>query len=369
MKIVTIVGARPQFIKAATVSRVIATHNRTQQNKVQEIIIHTGQHYDDNMSDIFFSELNIPFPDYNLGIGSGRHGKQTGRMLEAIEEVILEEKPDWVLVYGDTNSTIAGSLAAAKLHIKLAHVEAGLRSFNRKMPEEINRIVTDHIADVLFTPTELAEQNLVHEGVPSFKIYMVGDVMYDAALFYGKYTKEECHILDTYFLRPGQYILTTIHGAENTDDSARLRAIVRGLLDIAKEYKVVLPLHPRTKAALIREGLYEVMYSSLIIIPPVGYLDMMMLEKNSRLIVTDSGGVQKEAYFYKVPCLTLRDETEWVELIDSGWNRLLQPVDQQIVADGIRTAIDQKGNINSHLYGNGDASIKILHYLMNYGLY
>lgn len=367
MKIVTIVGARPQFIKAATVSRAIALHNNQEQNnanRIKEIIVHTGQHYDENMSQVFFDELEIPIPDYHLGVGSGNHGQQTGKMLEAIENVLLKEKPDWVLVYGDTNSTLAGALAAAKLHIPVAHVEAGLRSFNRNMPEEINRVLTDHIAVMLFAPTELAVENLKREGITEDRIFMVGDVMYDAALYYGKRVEGTCHILDQHQLQPGKYILTTIHRAENTDDPVRLRAIFEGLSQVASEMPVVLPLHPRTKAALIRDGLYEMVIKALTVIPPLGYLDMIMLEKNACLIATDSGGVQKEAYFYRVPCVTLREETEWVELVETGWNSLVEPVDSELIARNVMSHIGCTGNEDSDLYGQGDAAVKILKYMM-----
>ncbi|MGI6649730.1 MAG: non-hydrolyzing UDP-N-acetylglucosamine 2-epimerase [Bacillota bacterium] len=369
MKIVTIIGARPQFIKAATVSRAIAEYNQTLtegQEPIKEILVHTGQHYDENMSDIFFEELGIPYPDYHLGIGSTSHGAQTGRMLEEIEKVLLGEQPDRVLVYGDTNSTLAGALAAAKLHIPVAHVEAGLRSFNRQMPEEINRVLTDHIADILFAPTKAAVDNLKREGIGEEKIHLVGDVMYDAALYYGKRAQELSQILDQYQLQPGKYILTTIHRAENTDDPVRLKAIFEGLVQVAKEIPVVLPLHPRTRAALIRDGLHEMAINSLIVIPPVGYLDMVMLEKNARLIATDSGGVQKEAYFYRVPCVTLREETEWIELVETGWNYLLEPSDPEKIAASIKTRLDNKGCIYFNFYGQGEAAKMIISKLRSY---
>lgn len=318
MKILTIVGARPQFIKAAAVSRVFR-----QTPGLREILLHTGQHYDKNMSDVFFKELDIPRADVNLGIGSAAHGKQTGRMMEAIEMVIQTAAPDWVLVYGDTNSTLAGALTAAKLRVPVAHVEAGLRSFNRGMPEEINRVVSDHVSDILFAPTMTAASNLSREGISRRKIARVGDVMYDAALFYAKSAENRSRILDDLKLQPAAYILATIHRAENTDDPSKLKAIFGALRHVAMELPVVLPLHPRTRAALARLGVTD--SSGIRSIPPVGYLDMVMLERHSRAIVTDSGGVQKEAFFYQVPCVTLRTETEWTELIDAGWNRLLPP--------------------------------------------
>lgn len=363
MKIVTIVGARPQFIKAATVSRAIVKYNKylaKGQEIIKEILVHTGQHYDENMSDVFFEELDIPKPDYNLGIGSASHGVQTGRMLEEIEKVLLKEQPDCVLVYGDTNSTLAGVLAASKLHIPVAHVEAGLRSFNRQMPEEINRVLTDHIADMLFAPTENAVKNLRQEGIDADKIYMVGDVMYDAALYYGKRVEGRSDILDQYQLQPGKYILSTIHRAENTDDPVRLRAIFTGLAQVAEEIAVVIPLHPRTREALKQDGLYEKVIKSLTVIPPVGYLDMVMLEKNACLVATDSGGVQKEAYFYRVPCVTLREETEWVELVELGWNILLEPFNSEHIVSNIISYLNHKGSGHTHLYGHGDAAMKII---------
>jgi UDP-GlcNAc3NAcA epimerase len=355
MKIVTIIGARPQFIKAATVSRVFRnTPNAT------EVLVHTGQHYDSNMSDVFFEELDIPKPAYHLGIGSSNHGTQTGRMLEAIEGVLLDEKPDWVLVYGDTNSTLAGALAAAKLHIPVAHVEAGLRSFNRKMPEEINRILTDHASDLLFAPTEIAVKNLHNEGLSS-KTHLVGDVMYDGALFFAAKAEKESRILEALKLTSKSYILATIHRAENTDDPQRLNAIFEGLSVVAKTFPIILPLHPRTKVALKREGI-QVNSKGLHLIEPVGYLDMVMLEKNAKLIATDSGRVQKEAYFYRVPCVTLRDETEWLELVESGWNSLIPPTSKEDIAKAVLNNLSSSGN-HVNLYGGGHAGQMIVNLL------
>jgi UDP-GlcNAc3NAcA epimerase len=351
MKIVAVVGARPQFIKAATVSRALRSTPG-----VEEVLVHTGQHYDDKMSRVFFEELEIPEPDYHLGIGSGTHGPQTGRMLEAVEQVLLQERPDWALVYGDTNSTLAGALAAAKLHIPVAHVEAGLRSFNRRMPEEINRVLTDHAADLLFAPTAAAVKNLRQEGIPEERIHLVGDVMYDAALYYGAKAERESRILERLVLQPKGYLLATVHRAENTDDPVRLRAIFEGLAAAAREMPVVLPLHPRTRAALAREGMLAETSRHLRLIEPVGYLDMVLLEKNARLIATDSGGVQKEAFFYRVPCVTLREETEWVELVALGWNHLVSPMSR----DGVKRAVDaqlaERGRDKPNLYGNGKAA-------------
>ncbi len=360
MKVVTVVGARPQFIKAAAVSRVLrATPG------VREVLVHTGQHYDDNMSAVFFSELEVPQPDYHLGVGSGSHGSQTGRMLEAVEKVLLREKPDWVLVYGDTNSTLAGALAAVKLHIPAAHVEAGLRSFNRRMPEEINRVLTDHASEVLFAPTEAAVENLRREGIPAGRIKLVGDVMYDAALFYGAKAERESGILERLRLVRQGYILATVHRAENTDDPRRLRAIFGGLFRVAADIPVVLPVHPRTRSALERENLLREVQRHLRLIDPVGYLDMVMLEKHARLIATDSGGVQKEAFFYRVPCVTLRDETEWVELVDLGWNRIVPLRDkQQEVAQALREWLDHPGGREADPYGRGDAAGKIVECLV-----
>ncbi len=352
MKILTIVGARPQFIKAATVSRVIADRP-----DVEELIVHTGQHHDRNMSDVFFSELEIPAPDYNLGISGGSHGAMTGRMLAAIEEVLLAVRPDCVLVYGDTNSTLAGTLASAKLHIPVAHVEAGLRSFNRRMPEEINRVVTDHVATCLLTPTDTATANLLREGISADNVHQVGDVMYDAAMFYASKAEQTSTILDTLGLKQNGYVLATIHRQENTDAPARLNAIIEGLNDIAQDMPVLLPLHPRTRQ-LVESSDSLNASQGLRIVQPVGYMDMVMLERGAAAIATDSGGVQKEAFFHDTPCVTLRDETEWVELVDLGWNRL-SPPGQSDIAQTIREAIGRKGESGSP-YGNGHAATKIV---------
>lgn len=323
---------------------------------LHEVLVHTNQHYDDNMSSVFFDELGIPAPAYHLGIGSGTHGEQTGRMLEAIERVLLREEPDWVLVYGDTNSTLAGALAAVKLHIPVAHVEAGLRSFNRKMPEEINRVLTDHAAELLFAPTEAAVDNLLREGVEREKIHLTGDVMFDAALYYAEMAASRSTILARLSLEPTQYILATVHRAENTDNPARLRAIFAGLAEVARTIPVVLPLHPRTRRYLQELAIDT---SRLTILEPVGYLDMVMLEKNARLIATDSGGVQKEAYFYRVPCVTLRDETEWVELVEYGWNRVVPPLSAEDVSSAVLQSLDSQGT-EVALYGGGKAAQSIV---------
>lgn len=350
LKVLTVIGARPQFIKAAVVSRVLRTTPG-----LREVLVHTGQHYDDNMSRVFFEELEIPEPDYHLGIGGGTHGQNTGRMLEAIERVLFEEKPDWVLVYGDTDSTLAGALAAAKLHIPVAHVEAGLRSFNRRMPEEINRVLTDHISDLLFAPTETAVKNLLREGISPDKIHLVGDVMYDAALYYGEKAEKHSQILKRLGLVPKGYILATVHRAENTDDPNRLRVILEALAEVHREVPVVFPVHPRTRRRTEVYGLQNWL-DKLLVIEPVGYLDMVMLEKNARLIATDSGGVQKEAFFYRVPCVTLRDETEWVELVDLGWNILCSPGDVMMLVEALFRVWEGR---EAYPYGDGTAGLRI----------
>lgn len=356
MKVITVVGARPQFIKSATVSRIIK-----QKDDVREIILHTGQHYDNNMSEVFFDELEIPIPDYNLNIGSGGHGEQTGQMLKKIEEVLLKEMPDVVLVYGDTNSTLAGALGASKLHIPVAHVEAGLRSFNKKMPEEINRIVTDHISDKLFVPTKIALENLNREGIPCQKIIEVGDVMYDAALFYGQKAEAGSKILDHLRLDSKGFILLTIHRAENTDHKEKLLSIFDVLDEIATLQKIIFPVHPRTRQKLKTFG-YDFNKSPINFIDPVGYLDMIMLEKHSKLIITDSGGIQKESYFHKVSCITLREQTEWVELIDKGYNTLVTEVGQlhSVLLNQLQKDISFD---DPNVYGDGNAAEKVVNHL------
>ncbi len=349
MKINTIIGARPQFIKAAVVSRSL----RESYPDIQEMLIHTGQHYDQNMSEIFFNELDIPRPKHNLGIGGGTHGQNTGRMIEEIEKILLIERPDLVLVYGDTDSTLAGSLAAVKMNIPVAHVEAGLRSFNRRMPEEINRVLTDHISDLLFAPTEQARTNLIEEGIADDKICVVGDVMYDAALFY-----KPRAVKPTWFDLQGvavkEYVLCTIHRAENTDERDRMHGILQGLEGAG--LPVILPLHPRTRIKLQQMGLN--LPTNVNAVEPVGYLEMIWLEANCKLVATDSGGVQKEAYFHKVPCVTLRDETEWVELVEVGANRLTGS-DAARIASGIIEASYTDGGISwGNLYGDGNAAHK-----------
>lgn len=335
-KILTIVGARPQFIKAAPVSKALV------QNNIREVLVHTGQHFDAAMSNIFFDELDIPKPAYNLGIHSLRHGAMTGRMIEKLEATILLEKPDVVLVYGDTNSTISGALAAAKLDIAVAHVEAGLRSFNRSMPEEINRVLTDHVSTYLFCPTQRAATNLANEGIQQ-GVHVVGDVMFDCTLYAMRLSEHRSQILEKLKLVPKKYALATIHRAENTDDPERFSEIFEWLSEAAKEKTVIIPVHPRTFRLFQRQGALPV---NMRLIDPLGYLDMQKLIHNAEFVFTDSGGLQKEAYFHRVPCVTLRDETEWLETVESGWNRLWR-------GSGYQTRRDIAD------YGDGSASLRI----------
>jgi len=363
-RIVTIVGARPQFIKAAAVSRAVTRHNaEAASRRIDERILHTGQHYDGNMSQVFFDQLDIPRPHYNLAVGSGRHGAQTGKMLEGIEDVILKEKPDWCLVYGDTNSTLAGALAAAKLHIPVAHVEAGLRSFNRLMPEEINRVLADHVAELLFCPTDAAVENLAAEGITR-GVCRTGDVMYDCALHYAEKARAiESSLLQRIGVEPKSYYLVTVHRAENTDDSDRLRGIFDALSGISTpERPTLFPVHPRTRHKI--EDLDLPVSGGLRLVQPVPYLEMVCLEKNAVAILTDSGGVQKEAYFYHVPCVTLRDETEWVETVDGGWNILAGARTTGII-EAVGRATDAIIADWPPLYGNGEASKTIIQELLS----
>lgn len=354
MKVLTVVGARPQFIKAAPISKALRTVGYT------EFILHTGQHYDHGMSQVFFDELGLPEADVNLDVRSGNHGEQTGRMLEGIEEVLLVEKPDVVMVYGDTNSTLAGALAAVKLHIPLAHVEAGLRSYNRSMPEEHNRVLTDHCADLLFCPTRTAVENLAKEGLAN-GVHEVGDPMYDAVLMFSQKAKERSTILQDLGLTRGCYLLLTIHRAYNTDDPETLRTILAALQSV--EERIVFPVHPRTQQKLKDYHLFSDVSNqkNLIVIDPVDYLDMLILEQNARIILTDSGGVQKEAFFFSVPCLTLRPETEWVETVKTGWN-LLVGIESEKISAGLQHVFPSTEQ-QPALFGSGrsaDAIARIL---------
>lgn len=352
MKILTVVGARPQFVKAAVVSRAIQ-----QTIGLEEVIVHTGQHYDKNMSDVFFEEMNIPRPKYSLNLGGGNHGEMTGRQLEAIEKVLLDEKPDVVLVYGDTNSTIAGALSAVKLHIPVAHVEAGLRSFNMKMPEEVNRILTDNISGQLFCPTETAVSNLKKEGFENknCEILNVGDVMYDAALYY----LDKAHRPDSLNSSiESDFILATVHRADNTDDPSKLSNIIDALNELATERDVICPIHPRTRKKIAELNL-DCKFS---ILEPVSYFEMLWLLKNSALVLTDSGGLQKEAYFFQKYCVTMREQTEWVELVENGVNSLVGSNKEKIIAQA-REFLNSKFEARTDLYGNGDAGTKIVKHL------
>jgi UDP-N-acetylglucosamine 2-epimerase (non-hydrolysing) len=322
VKIVTIVGARPQFIKCAPLSRELRKEH-------EEILVHTGQHYDPEMSDIFFEELEIPRPDYNLGIGSGSHGKQTGEMMGKIEEVLMKEKPDLVLVFGDTNSTLAGGLAAVKLHIPVAHVEAGLRSFDRTMPEEINRVLTDHLSTFLFCPTDTSVDNLAAEGITK-GVHLVGDVMADALAYNREIAQRKSDILATLDLTPGSYNILTIHRASNTDNRENLTSILTAIGDAGMP--VIFPVHPRSRNYLERYGLLDTMPPNIRLVEPLGYLDMIRLMAGARKILTDSGGMQKEAYMLGVPCITLRENTEWVETLQDGWNVLVATDPKEILA-------------------------------------
>lgn len=362
MKIVTVIGARPQFIKASSVSRAIQGANE-QGADINEIIIHTGQHFDTNMSQVFFEELAIPTPSYHLSIGGMAHGAMTGRMLEAVESVLLKENPDVVLVYGDTNSTLAGALAAAKLHIRVAHVEAGLRSFNKAMPEEVNRILTDHISDFLFCPTQTSVNNLQVEGIRQ-GVRLIGDVMYDATLYYRELARNQFS-LDQWGLKEKQYALCTLHRAENTDNHQRLKNILTALGEIASDIPIILPLHPRTRNAVHELG-WNYLLKHLTIISPLSYLRMLRLEMSAQIILTDSGGVQKEAFFHQVPCITLRDETEWVETVHTGWNVLAGADRAKILRTWRENTAPQN---NTNIYGEGKAAINIVRTLNQSNLF
>jgi UDP-GlcNAc3NAcA epimerase len=357
VKVLTVVGARPQFIKASVVSNALAAEG------VTEMIVHTGQHYDPGMSEVFFRELGIPQPAYNLHVGSASHGAQTGRMLQELETVILSESPDWVLVYGDTNSTLAGALAASKLHVPVAHVEAGLRSFNRRMPEEINRVVTDHLSDLLLTPTAGADQNLAAEGIHSDRVVRVGDVMFDASLHFGRKAEHESDVLARLSLAGRDFVVATFHRAENTDDPLRLGAITAALKELGDSLPVVLPLHPRTEEAMRAAGLEWTAGGGVKVIPPVGYLDMLMLQRAAVLVVTDSGGMQKEAYFSGTPCVTLRDETEWTELVELGWNRLAPTHSVESLREAFGGMLSAGPGRTGRPYGTGDAAARTVRVL------
>lgn len=354
MKIATVVGARPQFIKMAPVSRGI-------RKSYKELIIHTGQHYDYEMDRVFFEELDIPQPDYHLGVGSGTHGYQTGEMLKQIEKILSEEEPDLVLVYGDTNSTLAGALAGAKLGIKVAHVEAGLRSFDRSMPEEINRVITDHCSDLLFCPTETAVKNLNREGIND-GVYLTGDVMVDSLLHNKEIAESKSCILEELGLKSNEYIVATIHRASNTDGKENLENIVNAFCELGE--MIVFPVHPRTEKYLKEYGLFDKLRTSVRLIKPMGYLDFLKLMIHAKKIVTDSGGIQKEAYILKVPCITLRENTEWIETVEDGWNVLIT-----VGKDYIIRAIHQfEPSLDKHResFGNGAAAKKVMRYLQDY---
>ena len=388
IKIVTIIGARPQFIKAATVSRAIEKHNIEKKDpEIKEIIVHTGQHYDLNMSQVFFDQLEIPNPQYNLEVGSGSHGQMTGKMLARIESVLQQENPDWVLVYGDTNSTLAGALAAVKLHIPVVHVEAGLRSFNRRMPEEINRVVTDHISTLLFCPTETAVNNLKREGFKNILnptnfypvkseshltgannpiILNVGDVMYDVFLVFKSQALKQSKILSDLGLLAESYCLATVHRQENTDDPSRLYNIFSAFEELAcKECPFIIPLHPRTRENIKNLKLNVVKNPHVHLIQPINYVDMVALEMNAKIILTDSGGMQKEAFFARVPCITLRDETEWIETVETGWN-YLAGTDTQSIIKTFNTATNSEFSVPPNLFGDGNAGKLILQHLISY---
>jgi len=357
MKVLTVVGARPQFIKAAAVSRALAEASSDgQSGPVDEVIVHTGQHYDHNMSQAFFDELDIPAPRHQLDIHGGGHGRMTGRMLERLEEVLLGECPDWVLIYGDTNSTLAAALAAAKLRLPVAHVEAGLRSFNMDMPEEVNRIVADRLSTLLLCPTETAAANLAREGINA-GVHVVGDVMYDVALASADLAGRNSQALERLGLAAGGYVLATVHRAENTDDAVRLCGIVEGLGRLAAELPVVLPLHPRTADVVARTGLR--LPEGVLACAPLPFLDMVQLERHARVIATDSGGVQKEAYFYGVPCITMRDQTEWVETVELGWN-ILVGADPTRIHHAFTGIAAMARRARPPVYGDGHAARRVV---------
>ncbi len=369
IKIVTIIGARPQIIKAAALSRAIKTHYS---QSIREVIVHTGQHYDENMSQVFFNELGIPAPDYNLNTGSGSHGKQTAAMITGIEEILMNEKPNGIVLYGDTNSTLAGAIAASKIHVPIVHIEAGLRSFNKAMPEEVNRIMCDHVSTLLFSPTKTGFDNLQHEGfklnnekpytADNPKIYHSGDVMYDNSLYFSDVAEQKTDILQKHQLNPAGFILATIHRNNNTDEPARLNALFSALYKLSEEKQltVVLPLHPRTAKLLqhnLSPGLYKQVSESkrMKLIEPVSFLEMIALEKNCAIVMTDSGGVQKEAFYFKKPCVILRPETEWVELVNCG-SAIIADADEARILEAFDTLMKNKDLVYPPFYGNGKAA-------------
>ena len=367
MKLVTIIGARPQIIKAAALSRAIRNHYKDQ---IQEIIVHTGQHYDDNMSQVFFDELQIPRPDYNLHVGSASHGVQTARMTEGIEDILIKEQPDFIVLYGDTNSTLAGAVAAAKIHVPIVHIEAGLRSFNKAMPEEINRIVCDHCSTLLFTPTKAGLENLKREGFPmdnegpftidNPKVYHCGDIMYDNSLHFADIAEAKTEIIQRLELAGNPFILATIHRDSNTDHPERLSAIFKAIIRLSEECRIVLPLHPRT-SKLLKTNLDEELQmqvfnnTNISLIPPVSFLEMIALERHARLVMTDSGGVQKEAYFFKKPCIILRPETEWVEIVQTG-NAILADADESRIMQAWQHFKDNPPTSFPEIFGDGHAA-------------
>lgn len=368
-RIITIVGARPQIIKSSAISRAV---NGPYKGKLEEIIVHTGQHYDENMSDVFFNELKIPLPQYNLGVGSASHGAQTAAMIEGLEKIFEKEKPDGVLVYGDTNSTIAAALAAIKIHIPVIHVEAGLRSFNKSMPEEVNRIACDHMSTLLFTPTATGLENLKREGfilehnekasVDHPKVYHCGDVMYDNSLHFSDLSSRSSTLLKSLNLKDRPFILVTVHRDSNTDIASNLESIFKALLQLSEKYDqtIVLPLHPRTRNMLEKQLTPE-LYQSVIgneqikIIPPAGFLDIIALEKNATMIITDSGGLQKEAFFFKKPCIILREQTEWIEIVQNG-NAVLTGASEEKILDAYVQLTSQSKQSYPELYGDGKAA-------------
>ena len=367
MKLVTIIGARPQIIKAAALSRAIRNHYA---NQIQEVIVHTGQHYDDNMSQVFFDELQIPRPDYNLHVGSASHGVQTARMTEGIETLLLKEQPDYTVLYGDTNSTLAGAITAAKIHVPIVHIEAGLRSYNKSMPEEINRIVCDHCSTLLFSPTLTGVENLKREGFPmnndgpytidNPKVFHCGDIMYDNSLYFADIAEEKTDIIKRLALSDQPYILATIHRDSNTDHPERLNAIFKSIIKLSEECQVVLPLHPRT-AKLLKTNLDENLQKQIFncqnikLIPPVSFLEMIALERHAQLIMTDSGGVQKEAYFFKKPGIILRPETEWVEIVETG-NAILANADEGRIMGAWQHFMDNPPTVFPEIFGDGHAA-------------